>query len=191
MKNSILMLSAAAIIGVLGTLLLQPEANPKLPTSDNTSMDKHLTRITDNLNTLSANVADLQNLVQSNTNKLATQTTMSNNNDSVESNNHIDETSQYENFQGQMPFSNLDSSAHAMKNTQPTEDQINTYNEIETRLISATNNKTMDLSELIQYSEELTPGQRQELTTKAMKMIHDGELVVTQFESSMDASAGY
>lgn len=68
--------------------------------------------------------------------------------------------------------------------TQPTDKQIQQYDQMEKIIASAVNNPKIKLTDLLRQSDTLTIQQRTKLTQKAMDMINRGELNIEQFASN-------
>ena len=170
MNNSILMLSAGAIIGISGTLLFTdnqaPSASENLSTT-NTTAASHQSQ--DNQPS-----AELYNQTQAVTGMVNTD----DNGISSDGNMH-DTMNTSQNFAATTAFSHT--ANNEVVYVEPTSEQIKQYNSIDARLTAAINNKSVDLSELIQDAENLTAYQRDQLTRKAIQLIHNDELSVSQF----------
>ncbi len=69
----------------------------------------------------------------------------------------------------------------AMPVEQPTEQQVQQYDNIEEIISSAANNPNMNLKHLIKKADKLTIQQRNILTQKAIAMLKSGELSIEQF----------
>lgn len=192
MNNSILMFAAGAVVGIAGTLLIPAEQAAQtqdLSTTDNTTLNSQLSEITKALESLNATTTDLQDLVQKYTYVLPTtpatnpghaQASAENDTNTADSNNN----SSFEQFMDQLQNVQRDTVAKVqpiVENTPPTQAQIEQYHSIETRLYAAMNNKSANLSRLLQDANQLTRIQREDLTSKAMEMIKNGEITADQF----------
>ena len=192
MNNSILMFAAGAVVGIAGTLLIPAEQAAQtqdLSTTDNTTLNSQLSEITKALESLNATTTDLQDLVQKYTyvlpatpatNPSHAQTSAENDTNTADSNNN----SSFEQLMDQLQNVQRDTVAKVqpiVENTPPTQAQIEQYHSIETRLYAAMNNKSANLSRLLQDANQLTRIQREDLTSKAMEMIKNGEITADQF----------
>lgn len=192
MNNSILMFAAGAVVGIAGTLLIPAEQAAQtqdLSTTDNTTLNSQLSEITKALESLNATTTDLQDLVQKYTYVLPAtpatnpghaQASAENDTNTADSNNN----SSFEQFMDQLQNVQRDTVAKVqpiVENTPPTQAQIEQYHSIETRLYAAMNNKSANLSRLLQDANQLTRIQREDLTSKAMEMIKNGEITADQF----------
>lgn len=192
MNNSILMLAAGAVIGVAGTLLVstsQTTQTHAILSSENSDINIQLDKIASTLESLNTTTADLQNLVQKytyvmpsiptgNTNTAQTAVTVEEKN--IDNNDNSAYASIIDQLQDDQK-SNTPKIQQTIEATPPTQVQVEEYHSIETRLYAAANNKSANLSQLLQDADQLTPAQRRDLTNKAMQMIQNGEISPTQF----------
>lgn len=192
MNNSIIMFAAGTVLGIAGTLLIpseHPTQTQELSTTDSTTLNSQLTEITKTLESLNATTTELQNLVQKYTYVLPVtpvtnpghaQTSVADDTNTANSDNN----SSFEQFMDQLQNAQTDAVARVqpiVEATPPTQAQIEQYNSIETRLYASMNNKSANLSMLLQDANQLTRTQRGDLTRKAMQMIQNGEITPDQF----------
>ena len=179
MKNSILILSAGVILGVLSTLLLQPDSEQALSTSDNEAVKNQINKTSHTMDSEVSNETMSQKTAHETT-SLSSASTNQNPMKAATNMNLEAGVVDFGKFQGQESM-----------NIPPSEEQIAQYHSIEMRLQQASNNKSVNLSQLIMDADILTNAQRKELTSIAMNMIQNGEITTSQFAPDTNQNGGY
>ena len=178
MRNSMLILSAGVILGVLSTLLLQPDSEQALSTSDNEAVNQ-LNKTSHTMDSEVSNETMSQKTAHETT-SLSSASTNQNPMKAATNMNLEAGVVDFGKFQGQESM-----------NIPPSEEQIAQYHSIEMRLQQASNNKSVILSQLIMDADILTNAQRKELTNIAMNMIQNGEITTSQFAPDTNQNGGY
>lgn len=190
MKNSILILSAGVILGVLSTLLLQPDSEQALSTSDNEAIKNQMNKTSDAIDSEVSNETMSQKTAHETTSLSSTST---NQNPMKAATNMNLEAGvvDFGKYQEQASNPHTNTTQQESMNIPPSEEQIAQYHSIEMRLQQASNNKSVNLSQLIMDADILTNAQRKELTSIAMNMIQNGEITTSQFAPDANRNGGY
>lgn len=191
MKNSILTLSAGVILGVLSTLLLlQPDSEQALSTSDNEAVKNQINKTS---HTMDSEVSN-ETMSQKPAHETTSLSSASTNQNPMKAATNINLEAgvvDFGKFQGQASNPHTNTTQQESMNIPPSEEQIVQYHSIEMRLQQASNNKSVNLSQLIMDADILTNAQRKELTSIAMNMIQNGEITTSQFAPDTNQNGGY
>ena len=153
MRNSMLILSAGVILGVLSTLLLQPDSEQALSTSDNEAVNQ----LNKTSHTMDSEVSN-ETMSQKTAHETTSLSSVSTNQNPMKAATNMNLEAgvvDFGKFQGQSSNSHTNTTQQESMNIPPSEEQIAQYHSIEMRLQQASNNKSVNLSQLIMDADIL------------------------------------
>lgn len=185
MNKSMLYFIAGILSGSVATVLINSFSSNHEIAYD----DSYLNRVTNTIEELNSTTSQLKTLLQKYTVVLPPIETghkapVFNKNNLSEYNSDEDYSPSNSQYPDSAQYTNSSPNAtRSIAPNQPTLEQIEQYNSIETELYNSANNTSISLSKLINDADQLTPQQRNSLTQKVMEMIKRGELKASQFDS--------
>ncbi|MFK5892206.1 MAG: hypothetical protein QM504_03180 [Pseudomonadota bacterium] len=178
MKKSAILFSSGIACGIILTMAFS------FTNTNSISINNEINKVNNAITQLNSTTYKLEKLIQKYTHILP---------QNIEHNANIQQT---ETNDTDISLNTTDVTSYTPQLTQsaptppissPTSTQLEQYNTIETQLYEAANNPNIQLSALINNANNLTHEQREILTNRAMEMIKNGELDISQFSTNPDS----